>query len=351
MKKWTARDEHAKVLEMAKSGHVSNATIVSKTFNITMEGMLKARDDIRQVMIDYNTKPKYFHDLNNSPKLYYQLESDEGVIITGEKIHCVFKLELPDKSVIQGGINPSGNLFGDRKMPTKKSHPLRWFSREEVERGILPPAQRRRKIKLPPGKTIGEKHIQPIGISSDTKLLLDSYQGDQEARNLIKRLEGELQLKDKAYAALRTKLTQIQQKHDAIVSEVNTYRNGMAEAENTAKQEVEKLREEYERRKNTRRWQVEAVKTEEFEVEGMVARSWEIEDEQGELRYLVVTQASSGTSTRVQEQWLTTLRDQVDEEIGGDRVVYVSAPNGCITTVLEILPDFIEEEDEEIGQF
>jgi hypothetical protein len=125
----------------------------------------------------------------------------------------------------------------------------------------------------------------------------------------------------------------------------------MAEAENTAKQEVEKLREEYERRKNTRRWQVEAGKTEEFEVEGMVARSWEIEDEQGELRYLVVTQASSGTSTRVQEQWLTTLRDQVDEEIGGDRVVYVSAPNGCITTVLEILPDFIEEEDEEIGQF
>ena len=335
------------------STYVSKATLTQNLgFSVSLADMEEdmRKDEMAQI-IDYNVAPPYFHTLCNTPKLFFKIENDGGVIITGEKYQCTFNLTIADKSVIHGGILPNGNLFGDRKLKGKgKAYPLRWFSREEVDRGIKPPHQRRREIKLPPGKKIPEKMPHPIGINKETKMMIDNYQGG-ESKALIQRLEGELKMKDKAYATLRTKHTQLQQKHDAILSEVNTYRNGMADAENAAKMEVQQLREEYERKKTTHRWQVEAVRSGSFEVEGMVAHSWEVEDSEGKLRYLIVTRAASGTSSLVEKQWLEDLSKVVDAEIGSDRAAIVAVPHDCSTTVLEILPDSNNEEDGEIGQF
>lgn len=339
-------------IDAYRYSYMSKASICSG-FGVTLADM---EEDIRKEeemakIIDYNIAPPYFHTLCNSPKLFFQVESDGGVIITGEKYQCTFSHTMADKSVIHGGILPNGNLFGDRKLRGKgKAYPLRWFSREDVDRGIKPPHQRRREIVLPPGKNIPEKMPHPIGITKETKLMIDNYQGG-ESKALIQRMETELKLKDKAYAALRTKHAQLQQKHDAILSEVNTYRNGMSEAENAAKMEVQKLREEYERKKTTHRWQVEAVRSGSFEVEGLVAHSWEVEDSEGKLRYLIVTRSAAGTSGSVEKQWLDDLSKVVDAEIGEDRAVCVAAPHGCSTTVLEILPDRNDEADDEIGQF
>ena len=328
----------------------------------------------------YKSPPSGFMVLHDHlPTLYYKVESDGGVIITGEKMKVLFNVTLADNSVIKGGINEKGNLFGDRKhVRHVKKYPLRWFSEVEVAKGIKPPNQRRKQIIPPPGKILKTKNLpDPPGMTQDTQALLENYKRGEinteaqsryytvynneeclalnvppvPARAVIDRLEAEVKRKDRAYAELQKEYARVKQRQDVTSAEIHNIRNAKIETEANAKAEVRKLRDDYERRRSIRRWQLEAVKTKAYEVEGLVADSWEIEDQLGNLRYIVVMRTSRGATDRVAKQWLEDLRRVMDMQGEKDSIAYVNAPDDCTVSVLELLPGTIEEEDDEIDHF
>jgi hypothetical protein len=331
--------------------------------------------------VSYKGPPSGFMVLHqHHPTLYYKVESDGGVIVTGEKFKILFSETLADGSIIKGGINDKGFLFGDRKRPKHpKRYPLRWFTEAEIAKGIDPPYKRRKQITPPPGKVLKTKHLpETPGMTQDTQALLESfkrgeshtetqgryhivYNNEEEgrarsappvpARAVIDRLEAEVKRKDRAYADLQKQFAKAKQQQDVLNAEIHNIRNAKIEAEAQAKARVQELRDDYARRRNIRRWQLEAVKTKAYEVEGLVADSWEIEDPQGQLRYIVITRTSGGTADRTATQWLEDLRHIMDARGGEDTITYVNAPSDCAVNVLEILPGYEEEEDDGIEHF
>lgn len=132
-------------------------------------------------------------------------------------------------------------------------------------------------------------------------------------------------------------------------SENQQLRNELERVRSEAKSLLAQTIEEFGRKVKVRRWQVEAVPTNDVTIEGQESRILEVEDPEGLMRYVVVSHAPTGTSPQVLQQWQQDLRAQVDLMPFGSRAVYVYAPPGMRVDVLELVPGVNVEDS--AGQF
>lgn len=324
--------------------------------------------------------PRGFKVLVAHPELFYKVESDGGVLITGNKTcKTTFNKVITDGSRVQGGINQKGLLFGDRVVNNKgrkRSLPLRWKDLNDLE-GLPPPHARRREILPHPFKqprVVREPSAPAMqeGMQPETSLLLKQFTEDQaqpkaatmkravanpnkppevRAGYIIDRLKAEMGHKEKLYRELRTKHDQLVQKYNAINGEIHNYRNQVAQIRSTTRAEITKIQAEYEARTKTIRWQLEAVPNRDIRAEGLIARTWEIIDAKQELRYVVIVSVPAGTTDIVQEQWLEDLQASLDTQLGPAAITYVIVPDYSVLSVNQIVPGLDGDGDDDIDQF
>lgn len=337
--------------------------------------------------------PPDFDELGEDLDVFYRIEPDGSVLLTGEKSMCILKRDLKDGSKIQGGINRGGMLFGERIALVNGQvvkYPLHW--RDVAQ----PPSRLAVNERKPPPQLSPPKSIEDPVFNRDRPAFDKTLQQDlqkvaqatarpvdtQELRESQERIKkevsknsrsesgGPISQRMKALLGRRkgketdtdTNLEALTEAADAIektMAEVERVRedgNRIAQELQQVQQMNEQLREElarvraearetlaqtteeFGRKVKTRRWQVEAVGAHDVITEGMESKALEVEDPEGLMRYIVVSTAPRGTDQRTLSQWQTDLRSKVDLMPFGQRAVYVFAPENFKVHVLELVP-------------
>lgn len=333
--------------------------------------------------------PPDFDELGEDLDVFYRIEPDGSVLLTGDKAMCILKRDLKDGSKLQGGINKSGMLFGERialKNGQVVKFPLHW-------RDVVQPPSRLAVNERPrPPKSIEDPVFNPGGRAFQKTLQQDLRQVEQATRptvstqeltesqeriartiasaekpetkmrgpiaqrmkNLLSRkgksddADSNIEALTEAADAIEKTMAEVErvredgnriaQELQTVQTENNALREELARVRAEARETLAQTTEEFGRKVKTRRWQVEAVAAHEVTTEGMESRALEIEDPEGLMRYIVVSTAPRGTDQHVLSQWQTDLRSKVDLMPFGQRAVYVFAPENFKVHVLELVP-------------
>lgn len=355
--------------------------------------------------------PPDFKELGEDTDLWYRIEPDGSVLFTGDKPQGAKMLSetLPDGSKISGGFNRQGLLFGERISLTKNGvmkSQLFWRDYSTRPGRPMSPAM---TTSSPSERTLNEQPRSPLdnplfdpkkpktwenpyaqspprmnpqeAREPETQDLQESRERiaksvakekpknggpiAQKMRNLLggsKRADysdSNLEALTEAAEAIEKTMAEVERvreqnaQHVAELNQSNAenqqLRNELERVRSEAKTLLAQTIEEFGRKVKVRRWQVEAVPSNEVTIEGMESKILEIEDPEGTMRYVVVSQAPAGTGAQTLQQWQQDLRAQVDLMPFGGRAVYVFAPPGMRVDVLELVPGV--NVDDAAGQF
>jgi hypothetical protein len=346
------------------------------------------------------------------PRLYYLVEDDGGVVVTGAEISkCTFNTDLPDGSHVAGGLTqkPDGavTVFGDRTYQengTTVTRPVRWIDMSEAD-SLVPPHLRRPPKRPPRGhRSNPSPPLQNIPlVKEDVKLtptmkkLLDMAQqglvskeeaikslsiepleppGDEPSPSRFQRIFGKKKGKSwvdehgrpvqwgdaaKEYQKLRESydkllqeqvqlknlLTATQQQNARLTEKLKKAEEAVATVKHESQVELERIRQRYLGDLNTKRWQIEAIKTDGLTVEGADATIFELEGANENFRYLVVATIPRSTPAEVEKQWMSDLQEKLDARFGIGAVEYFIVPEDMTISVLEVLPGVEDPEDED----
>ena len=333
--------------------------------------------------------PPGFDELDPELDLFYRIETDGSVLVAGEKKRCLIKTTLPDGSVVQGGINNAGALFGERIRGTQR-WPLRWQDpirstapgtrlapREQKRGGINDPmfdpgspipARRAATPKpTPPPTALPETAavMRDLGaavrsqitearspkketreemmkrfVKADPKKAASAPTASvpsvsiamlEEVATAIEQTQAEVERVRADNAAVFEHTHQLEAENQQLRAELENLRE-------TAKRKLAELEAEWRRKVSVRRWSVEEVRTDEFAVEGLEARKWDVEDPEGAIQYLVVATVPAGTAESVTKSWMDDLKLRVDLMPFGGRAVYITKRDNTRLEVLELIP-------------
>lgn len=324
--------------------------------------------------------------------LFYKIDRTGQVILTGDKQRCVLSCELADGSRLQGGITEAGNAFGTRTDKNGRTFDLRW---QDVYQTVgpapvakvappVPKAPLDSALFDPPGKPT--KMVTPADMSSEMAALeeqgkraLKSFERaakvgakEEELKGSLDTMRTVIESKTEELPERRTGLTvemleEISHTIESTISEVkriqeeNLQLRIQVEAENQrlrerillvqeeAKAKLEQVTEEFARKTRTRRWLVQEAASEDFMVQGLEAKRWEIEDDKEEVNHLVVVTAVAGTTERSTKAWMEEVQKNVEQLPNGKHAVYVMTRPGLNLSVLQLLPGVDSEEVSEVA--
>jgi len=357
--------------------HLASRGLISRQTLMREMGVQPVDDG--EPMTDEGTLMKAgFHTLQAMPRLYYRIEEDGGLMLTGPILQKgVVNHSLHDGSKVSGGFKQDarGDLvtFGERfveKNGLTMKYPLRVEPMSTVLTLVAPANRRGRGVQrgpLPPrsnrktGMTAEPKReavlidessakggrwaqkygdVRPWAKKGDTEG--KSHEWTAQAYELLRREHDALQAKYEVSEKNRKKLEEKVKDTQAQIKQV----------QKSAHAELTSIKEEFKYKATVRRWQIEATPKDSIGVEGMEAEVCEMVDPAGNLRYLVVAQVPRGTSGRVQQQWLRDLQEVLDSRFGTGIVHYVIAPEDSTISVLEVLPGVDDpNDDDDLIQF
>lgn len=240
--------------------------------------------------------------------LYYKIEA-ASMVVTG--------IAPPSKKLIntlitegrfQGGFNDKGEVFGD-------------FI-EDVTRTV-----------------------RPVWWTNVTYPVLEEHTEDKEedARALDA-------LRKRHFEELKQKHSDLMHSHRVVLAQLDDAKLQVEDMKARSAAEIAKIKADYERRSHTRRLQFEVLPFQRASVEGLSATVWEVEDSQGEARYVVMTTSARGTTSEVERTWINDLKAKMVDHMGHDRFLFVTVPDNAAVSINEILPSE-QEEDDDVCQF
>jgi hypothetical protein len=340
--------------------------------------------------------------------LFYRVEPDGSALISGDRARCIIKEKLPDGSLIMGGINNNGMIFGDRivrENGVERRYSLRWqdptkpapsgsrLAPKETRRSSLndpmfdpPPGGRRSAPPAfqpsfpPPQATPPAQNILPEtaellrDMGASVKQQLTEAKEPPKSGSRMRRLLGRsseteepgaskdnlAMLSEVAEAIERTQAEVARVRADNVRAFEQVQRveveNAQLRAElsrvrEEAKEQLVRNNVEWKRKVQIRRWSVEEVHAHELVVEGLEAKGWEVEDPDGGIQYLVVATVPRGTQESIVKQWMDDLKARVDLMPFGGRAVYITKHEGTHLEVLELVPGVRTEGAEAATQF
>lgn len=313
--------------------------------------------------------PPGFDELHESVDLFYRIEPDGSVLLTGEKTQVILSYTLKDGSKISGGISRKGDLFGDRvtlEQGQVKKYPLHWRDASRVPSPFKP---RQPGTGFDPHELQQRPPPMPAPAPKRNETAFDTEALEEAKNALRKKIEtppkkkifgggkqlNDFELLEEAANAIESTLEQIQQvrKENALVADVQIemtrlraenegLRNEVTRISETAKEAVKAARAEGERKAKVRRWQIEEMHGRELSTEGLDSKILEVEDAAGALKYIVVSTCARGTSASVLSQWQIDLKAKLDVLGFGARAIFVHAPDEARLSVLELVPGVAE---------
>lgn len=237
--------------------------------------------------------------------LEYELLQDGRVELSGPRSKGLINTLLPDGSRVQGGITATGELFGNRVTAQGTAHDLMWKPTNAPTRGYQDFHR--------------DFHQEPVPVPAEARVPEAAYR-------------------------------ELQNEHKTLVTEVADLRAQLKQLRASADTRLQEIKQEYARLSRSKRWQVAAVPGTTIELEGLSARTWELEDGAGKLKYLIVVKTAPGTSTKVEAQWMGDLQAKLDEWLGDNTSYYVVLANNMSVVVNELIPG-LEEDLQEFDQF
>lgn len=321
--------------------------------------------------------------------LFYKIDPTGQVVLTGDKQRCVLSCTLSDGSRLQGGITESGTAFGTRTTPDGRTYDVRWQDVFQSARPLTRPQVTALDSPMfdPPGTNANKRGAlsdlseEMAALEEQRKQALRVFESVNKTGETKKEaLQKSLQTVQKVISGdpvdetsnRRTGLTvemleEVSSTIESTIREVKRIQDENAklraevEAENVALREqidcireesrarLEEVTEEYAKKIKSRRWLLQEATSEDFLVQGVEGKRWEIEDDEGNLQNLVVVTVSPGTTEQAARQWLDEVKETVKHSV--ERTVYVMARPGMKLSVLRLFPGVESSETEESPQF
>jgi hypothetical protein len=254
--------------------------------------------------------PEGFEVLSVQPKLYYKIEADNGVVVTGMPEKTFFNYKVVGGGHISGGLKWDGStpiIYGDYNYNNRR-YPLRWVTLAEISQ-LPPPGDRRNKPRVHPWK----EHMTK---ESDQ---LEDYVS-KEAYNKLKR------------------------EHDQLIAKFSRVEAQVAQVKDKASKEIQSLREEFHKKVKVRSVHLESTMTRAGQVEGHKTEHWEV----GDKKYLVIAETPSGLGAG---SWVEDITLALNRVATGDEVTVAVVPSGASVRVVEMIPIGNETDDLDVGQF
>jgi len=268
--------------------------------------------------------PKGFEILKSSPKLYYRVEDDGGVLITGVPEKAVFNKKIKE-GTLSGGIKMTGGtplLFGDLHAKNRR-YPLRWVDLGVAE-DMPPPRERRNKPGEHPWKAERRR--------------IEKAREDREHHDHDAKVNRDRWVPKAAYERLEAECKALREANTKAFKKVDELRTA-------ANQEVANIRKDYLKRVQERHVHLEATLTGSDQVEGHKTEHWEV----GDKRYLVIAETPSGLA---RGNWAEDISKALNRMAGLEEVAVAIVPPGARVRVVELIPlDTEEEDDLDEGQF
>jgi hypothetical protein len=259
--------------------------------------------------IRHGLLPEGYDVLSVDPKLFFKVESDGGVVITGEPAKTFFNFQVTGGGTISGGIKMDGTnpvIFGDYGHNYRK-YPLRWVPLDRITY-LADPEDRRNKPAIHPWKTKLEN-------KQDTE--------DYVSRSSYDRLKKENEALLAKLARVETQVTQVREQ---------------------ATKEIQLLREEFHKKVKVRSVHLESTVTRTNQVEGHKTEHWEI----GDRKYLVIAETPSGLGSG---SWVEDITKALNRVSTGNEITVAVVPSGAAVRVVEMIPVSEEAVDLDVGQF
>lgn len=328
--------------------------------------------------------PPGFEEIDDEDlDLYYRVEPDGSVLIAGERKRCILRVTLPDGSRLQGGINANGMLFGDRTM-NGRTFPLKWQdpvtaarpgtrlqpteSRTDKSTGLrkgihdsvfdnplLGKPPRQVTPPPPPSKKLPEPQVlEDIGsAAASAAKRIRKGSGDKSGVSIetLEEVAAVIEQTQREVAQVREDNAKAFEQTHQLAAENTALRAELDRVRAEAKARLIAQEIEWKRKVATRRWSVEELHATDLTVEGLEARAWEVEDQEGAIQYLVVATVPSGTAESVVKQWMDDLKSRVDLMPFGGRAVYITKRENTKLEVLELLPGVDAQVVESSAQF
>ena len=282
-------------------------------------------------MISSNSGPMGFYVLKNVPRLYYRVEEDGGVLVTGIPKKCIFNLEVVSddgkRGYVSGGLKVDGSsviLFGDHARDNRR-YPLRWVELSKAEH-LPPPKARRNKPGVHPWKE-AKKKLDKARSNLPKEIDYGTPSKGNESQWVPKATYDEMERdRNKLRAALKNVESQIA--------------NLKAEAET----KIAGMKTELMRRTNARSVHLEATLVDTSQIEGHETARWEV----GDNKYLVIAETPKGLG---RGNWTEDITKALDKIRDLEDIAVACVPQGSSVRVVELIPLADEKEIEGTGQF
>ena len=238
--------------------------------------------------------PEGYHLLRGIPRIYYRIEEDGTVTLTGDlpgNNPVGLDKVLHDGSKLRGNASMRmGKLrINGFRESRNRTYPIRW-------------------VKLEGRKTMRKK--------------VEVYPEDW---------------------VTKSSFTQLEKEADKLRSQVESLKEKFESLSEAAKTEINRLKDEYRRRVTARTVILEATIANSDQIEGHKVETWEV----GEKQYLVIAESPAG----LQGSWASDIRDEIRRRMPhADTIGVCLLPKGAAVKVVEILPTG-DAPGDDVGQF